>query len=80
MSDKPSLGDCALAPFIGMLQQTIFPFFEEIPDPTTGNGRLAEWWQALQGRKGVGERLGVKPLPEDPPVEDPAADRAEPRA
>lgn len=38
------------------------------------------WWRALQGRKGVGERLGVTPLPEDPPVEDPAADRAEPRA
>jgi len=43
----PSLGDCALAPFIVMLKHTIFPRFEEIPDPTEGEGRLAEWWSAL---------------------------------
>lgn len=46
---QPTLGDCALAPFVGMLQQTVFPFFDEIPDPTMGNGRLAAWWEALQG-------------------------------
>lgn len=47
--EQPTLGDCALAPFIGMLKQTIFPFFEEIPDPTIGDGRLAIWWDALLG-------------------------------
>ena len=44
---KPSLGDCALAPFIIMLQQNIFAKFPEVADPTQGNGRLADWWQAL---------------------------------
>ncbi|WP_371158163.1 dTDP-glucose 4,6-dehydratase [Jannaschia sp. 2305UL9-9] len=34
-----------------------------------------EWWQALQSRDGVGERLGVKSLSEDP-----AAEQAETRA
>ncbi|MDH3978516.1 MAG: glutathione S-transferase family protein [Gammaproteobacteria bacterium] len=48
VADKPMLADCALAPFIGMLQQTIFPFFDEIPDPTLQGGRLEIWWQALQ--------------------------------
>lgn len=46
--DKPGIGDCALAPFIGMLQQTVFPYFEEVPDPTVSNPRLKDWWQALQ--------------------------------
>lgn len=54
---EPTLGDCALAPFVGMLQQTIFPFFEEIPDPTAGNGRLAEWWQALQEHPGCAQAI-----------------------
>ena len=48
VGDQPTLGDCALAPFVGMLKQTVFPYFEEIPDPTLGSGRLAEWWQALE--------------------------------
>ncbi len=46
--DTPSLGDCALAPFIGMLKRTVFANFEEVADPTEGNGRLAIWWQTLQ--------------------------------
>ncbi len=49
VGDHPTLGDCSLATFVGMLQQTIFPFFDEIPDPTVGDGRLADWWNALQG-------------------------------
>jgi len=49
VGDQPTIGDCALAPFVGMLQQVVFPFFPEIPDPTAGDGRLADWWQALQG-------------------------------
>lgn len=48
VGDRPTIGDCALAPFIGMLQQVVFPFFTEIPDPTAGDGRLAIWWNALQ--------------------------------
>jgi len=43
----PTLGDCALAPFIVMLKQTVFPHFAEVIDPTEGNGRLATWWQAV---------------------------------
>jgi glutathione S-transferase len=49
VADQPTIGDCALAPFIGMLKQTVFPFFTEIADPTIGDGRLAVWWNALQG-------------------------------
>jgi len=44
----PTLGDCALAPFIVMLQQNVFARFPEVNDPTTGDGRLALWWQAMQ--------------------------------
>ncbi len=44
----PTLGDCALAPFIIMLKENIFANFPEVADPTAGEGRLAEWWQALQ--------------------------------
>ena len=43
----PTLGDCALGPYIQLLKNVIFPAFESIPDPTR-NGRLATWWQALQ--------------------------------
>ncbi len=44
----PTLGDCALAPFIIMLKENIFANFAEVVDPTEGDRRLAEWWQALQ--------------------------------
>ncbi len=47
VGDRPTLGDCALAPFIGMLKRTVFPHFAEVADPTVGAGRLAEWWTAL---------------------------------
>lgn len=49
--DAPGLGDCALAPFIVMLKQTVFPHFEEVVDPTEGSGRLALWWQAIQSHE-----------------------------
>jgi len=48
VANSPTLGDCALAPFIIMLKQNIFASFPEVADPTTGDRRLAEWWQALQ--------------------------------
>ena len=44
----PGVGDCALAPFIVMLKQTIFTHFEEIPDPTEAGGRLQTWWEAMR--------------------------------
>lgn len=50
--DAPGLGDCALAPFIVMLKHTIFPNFEEVPDPTAGGGRIARWWDAMQAHEG----------------------------
>ncbi|MEC9374939.1 MAG: glutathione S-transferase family protein [Pseudomonadota bacterium] len=46
--DTPSLGDCALAPFIVMLKQSIFSNFEEVTDPTEAGGRLQIWWEAIQ--------------------------------
>ncbi len=49
VADEPSLGDCALAPYMMLLKKSVFGTFEEIPDPTDGGGRLAAWWTAVQG-------------------------------
>lgn len=54
---KPTLGDCALAPFIIMLRQNIFAKFPEVTDPTQGTGRLADWWLALQAHPGCRKSL-----------------------
>ena len=48
---EPTLGDCALAPYIMLLKKTVFPAFKEISDPTAGSGRIAAWWQAIQGNE-----------------------------
>lgn len=45
--NEPCLGDCAAVPFILLLQTTVFPYFEEIPDPTQTDARLSDWWQAI---------------------------------
>jgi len=45
--DQPGIGDCSLAPFICLLQQTVFPHFHEIRDPTESNPRIKRWWQAM---------------------------------
>lgn len=47
----PTLGDCALTPSMTLLKKTIFPTFAEVPDPTDGDGRLAEWWHAIEGNE-----------------------------
>ena len=38
-----------------MLKQTVFPYFEEIPDPTESGGRLEDWWQAVQSHPVCGK-------------------------
>jgi glutathione S-transferase len=45
---EPTLGDCALGPYITLLKQLGFPDFVEIHDPTASGGRLQDWWLALQ--------------------------------
>ncbi len=45
--DTPTLGDCALAPYMGMLKQVVYQNFESIDDPTDSPGRLRDWWQAV---------------------------------
>ena len=45
---KPTLGDCAFAPYVMLLQKAVFPIFAEVDDPTQGDGRIATWWQAIQ--------------------------------
>jgi glutathione S-transferase len=57
VADAPTLGDCALAPFIIMLKQNIFTNFPEVINPTEGNGRLAEWWRAVQSHPGCRKSL-----------------------
>ena len=46
--DTPSLGDCALGPFVVLLKRTVFSVFQEIPDPTDSGGSLDAWWTAMQ--------------------------------
>jgi glutathione S-transferase len=55
--DAPSLGDCAAAPFLLLLKRTVFPFFDEIPDPTETHPRLITWWQALHNDTACREAL-----------------------
>jgi glutathione S-transferase len=50
--EAPTIGDCALTPFIVLLKRTVFPHFDEISDPTDAGGRLTTWWQAIQGHAG----------------------------
>lgn len=45
---EPTLGDCALAPHMMLIKKTVFANFEQIADPTEGDSRLAQWWQAVQ--------------------------------
>lgn len=49
---EPTLGDCALGPYVALLKQLGFPDFPELRDPTRSGGRLADWWQALQEHAG----------------------------
>lgn len=46
---EPTLGDCAAAPYLMLIKKVVFDNFPEIADPTEGDGRLASWWQAIQG-------------------------------
>jgi len=50
VGDTPTLGDCSLAPYMMLLKKTVFAAFVEIDDPTE-SGRLADWWQAVQGNE-----------------------------
>jgi len=45
---EPSLGDCALTPVVIFMQKALFPAFPSIVDPTQSDGRLSDWWQAVQ--------------------------------
>jgi len=46
--DSPTIGDCALVPFVVMLKRSVFANFPEVADPTEAGGRIADWWQAIQ--------------------------------
>jgi hypothetical protein len=34
-----------------LMKKLVFANFSEIEDPTVGNGRLATWWQAIEGNE-----------------------------
>ncbi|MCP4512569.1 MAG: glutathione S-transferase family protein, partial [Fuerstiella sp.] len=51
VGSEPSLGDCALAPYMALLKKTVFPAFSEVVDPTEADGRMATWWQAIEGNE-----------------------------
>jgi len=50
VAGQPTLGDCALGPYIVLLRQLGFPDFPELRDPTADDGRLAAWWAAMHGQ------------------------------
>lgn len=52
----PTLGDCALATGTEMLKTVLGAGFTEVPDPVAA-GRLATWWQAVQGHAACGPVL-----------------------
>ncbi|RMF94871.1 MAG: glutathione S-transferase family protein [Gammaproteobacteria bacterium] len=51
VADQPTLGDCAAAPYFMLIKKTVFANFERPADPTSGDGRLARWWQAVMGNE-----------------------------
>ncbi|UCG72967.1 MAG: glutathione S-transferase family protein [Chromatiales bacterium] len=53
----PTLGDCALGTYVQLLKHVVFPAFDSIADPTGGQGRLVDWWQAMQGHAVCGQVL-----------------------
>ncbi len=49
VSSEPTLGDCALGPYMKLLKNVVFRSFDTIVDPTAHPGRLATWWKAMEG-------------------------------
>ncbi len=49
VGSEPTLGDCAAAPYVMLIKKVVFANFPGISDPTAASGRLATWWQAIQG-------------------------------
>lgn len=47
VAGQPTLGDCALAPYMVLVKKVVFGNFKEVTDPTAGTGRLAHWWKAV---------------------------------
>ena len=58
VDDKPTLGDCVMAPHMMLATKIVFSGFPGVADPTVGNGRLARWWTGRAGQRGheVGPR------------------------
>ena len=49
VAGQPTLGDCALAPYMQLAKKVVFANFPDVTDPTAGTGRLAHWWKAVIG-------------------------------
>ena len=49
--DSLTLGDCSAAPYMMLMKKMVFEHFDDIPDPTVGEGRLATWWQAIEANE-----------------------------
>jgi len=50
VADKPTLGDCAAAPYFMLMKKLVFANFDEIADPTN-DGRLGDWWNAVMANE-----------------------------
>ncbi len=49
VAGQPTLGDCALAPYMTLAKKVVFTNFPGVTDPSEGAGRLAHWWKAVLG-------------------------------
>ncbi len=48
VGNTPTVGDCALGPYLILIRKGLCANLAEVVDPTTGDGRLARWWQAME--------------------------------
>ena len=48
---KPTLGDCSAGPYMMLIKKVVFDNFDSVTNPTEGDGRLADWWRAMQGHE-----------------------------
>ena len=47
----PTLGDCSAGPYMMLIKKVVFDNFDSVANPTEGDGRLADWWRAMQGHE-----------------------------
>jgi glutathione S-transferase len=47
VASDPTLADCSMAPYMGLMSKAVLPAFPDIPDPIKTDGKLGAWWHAV---------------------------------